>query len=75
MKRLFISIITFLATLPMLSQGWPEKYDGVMLQGFYWDSYSQTKWGKLESQADELSQYFKLIWIPQSAPFLVQYIQ
>ena len=67
MKRLFISIITFLVTLPMLSQGWPEKYDGVMLQGFYWESYSQTKWTKLEKQADELSQYFNLVWLPQSA--------
>ena len=66
MKRLFISIITFLVTLPMLSQGWPEKYDGVMLQAFYWDSFSQSQWVKLEKQADELSQYFKLVWIPQS---------
>ena len=67
MKRLFASIITLLATLPMLSQGWPEKYDGVMVQGFYWESYSQTKWTKLEKQADELSQYFNLVWLPQSA--------
>lgn len=37
-----------------------------MLQGFYWDSYTDTKWTNLESQADELSQYFNLIWVPQS---------
>ncbi|MCR5313496.1 MAG: alpha-amylase, partial [Bacteroidaceae bacterium] len=37
-----------------------------MLQGFYWDSYSDTKWTKLEKQADELSKYFDLIWIPNS---------
>ena len=37
-----------------------------MLQGFYWDSYTDTKWTNLESQADELSQYFSLIWVPQS---------
>lgn len=37
-----------------------------MLQGFYWDSYADTKWTNLESQADELSQYFSLIWVPQS---------
>ena len=67
MKRLFISIITFLATMPMLAQGWPAQYEGVMLQGFYWDSFSQSQWVKLERQADELSQYFKLVWIPQSA--------
>lgn len=41
-------------------------YQGVMLQGFYWDSYSDTKWTNLTSQADELSTYFKLIWIPNS---------
>ncbi len=49
------------------AQGWPENYDGVMLQGFYWDSYSATKWTKLEAQADEISNYFSLLWVPQSA--------
>ena len=67
MKRLFTSIITFLATLPMLSQGWPAQYEGVMLQGFYWDSYADTNWANLESQADEMSQFFDLIWVPNSA--------
>jgi len=46
---------------------WPEQYEGVMLQGFYWDSYTDTKWTNLEAQADELSQYFDLIWVPNSA--------
>lgn len=46
--------------------GWPADYEGVMLQGFYWDSYSDTKWTNLENQADELSRYFKLIWVPNS---------
>ena len=66
MKRLFTSIITFLATLPMLSQGWPEKYDGVMLQGFYWNGYADTQWLTLEQQADDLAKVFDLVWIPQS---------
>jgi len=52
--------------LIIMAQGWPKDYSGVMLQGFYWDSYSDSKWTKLESQADELSQYFDLIWVPQS---------
>lgn len=38
-----------------------------MLQGFYWDSYSETSWTKLEAQADELAGSFKLIWVPNSA--------
>ena len=50
----------------MMAQGWPANHQGVMLQGFYWNSYDATNWKKLESQADELSQYFNLIWIPQS---------
>ena len=50
----------------MLAQGWPANYDGVMLQGFYWDSYTDSKWTKLESQADEMSQFFNLIWVPNS---------
>ena len=45
---------------------WPQKYGGVMLQGFYWDSFSDTKWTKLEQQADELAQIFDLIWVPNS---------
>jgi alpha-amylase len=49
-----------------MAQGWPENYKGVMLQGFYWDGYADSKWTVLEKQADELSQYFDLIWIPQS---------
>ena len=48
------------------AQGWPADYKGVMLQGFYWDGYADSKWTVLESQANELSQYFDLIWIPQS---------
>ncbi len=37
-----------------------------MLQGFYWNSYADTKWTNLEAQADELAASFDLIWIPQS---------
>ncbi len=38
----------------------------VMLQGFYWDGYSDCKWKKLEKQADELANYFDYIWVPNS---------
>ena len=47
-------------------QGWPADYDGVMLQGFWWDGYEAAKWTNLEAKADELSQYFNLIWVPNS---------
>ncbi len=37
-----------------------------MLQGFYWDSFIDTHWTRLTSQAEELATYFDLIWVPQS---------
>lgn len=67
MKHLFTLIFTLMGLpLGIMAQGWPANYDGVMLQGFYWDSYSDTQWTNLTSQADELSKYFNLIWVPQS---------
>lgn len=52
--------------LSILAQGWPANYGGVMLQGFYWDSQEKTNWKELTKQADELSKYFDLIWVPNS---------
>ena len=48
------------------SIGWPAAYDGVMLQAFYWDSFEETQWSVLESQADEMAGTFDLVWLPQS---------
>lgn len=56
-----------LFSLATMAQGWPANYDGVMLQGFFWDSYNDTNWANLEQQSDELSQYFNLVWVPNSA--------
>lgn len=76
MKKLFLSLFALFALIGMSVKsnavGWPANYEGVMLQGFYWDSYKggsygTTKWANLTSQADELSKYFKLIWVPNSA--------
>lgn len=67
MKKIYLTLVVLLATINMFAQGWPANYSGVMLQGFYWDSYSESKWTKLEAQAPELGQYFNLVWIPQSA--------
>lgn len=70
MKRVLLSLIIILNSslfaLHSYAQGWPSKYPGVMLQGFYWDSFTDTRWQKLEKQADDLAKYFSLIWIPQS---------
>ena len=64
---LLLLVFFFLGDTPVRAQGWPANYNGVMLQAFYWDSFNATQWTTLEKQADELSKYFSLIWIPQSA--------
>ena len=67
MKHIYTLLLMLLALAGNVhAQGWPNDYKGVMLQGFYWDSYQDTQWSHLESQADELSKYFSLIWVPQS---------
>ena len=66
MKRIYTIALLLMLPAMMIGQGWPSSYGGVMLQGFYWDSYSDSQWTKLESQADEFAEFFNLVWIPQS---------
>ena len=66
MKKLFTTALVVMLPLLMLAQGWPANYDGVMLQGFYWDSFNESRWPNLEKQADEMAEFFKLVWVPQS---------
>lgn len=75
MDKKTILAAAFCAALatPAAAQGWPSAYDGVMLQGFYWDSFADTQWGNLEKQAPELGQYFSLLWVPQSGKCLEEY--
>ncbi|MBM6992340.1 MAG: alpha-amylase [Prevotella sp.] len=71
MKR-FSTLILAALSLPMtmMGQGWPSDYNGVMLQGFYWDSFTQSAWTKLESRAGDFKGYFDLVWVPQSGKCL-----
>jgi alpha-amylase len=66
MKKIYSLFITLFFAIPMMAEGWPNSYSGVMLQGFYWNSFTDSKWVKLEKQADNFSGYFDLIWVPQS---------
>ena len=66
MQRLYSTIISLLCTLAVMAQGWPQNYGGVLLQGFYWDSFNDTQWTRLEKQADDLATTFSLVWVPQS---------
>lgn len=66
MKRIYTTLLSLCFTMMMMAQGWPANYGGVMLQGFYWDSFSDTRWTNLESQAKELGLFYDLVWLPQS---------
>ena len=66
MKRFYTTLLMMVVALGMMAQGWPEKYNGVMLQAFYWDGYADAQWSRLEKQVDNLSTTFDLVWIPQS---------
>ena len=47
-------------------EGWPANYGGVMLQGFYWNSFEDTKITELQKQVDDISTYFDLLWLPNT---------
>ena len=66
MKRFYTTLLMMVVALGMMAQGWPEKYNGVMLQAFYWDGYADAQWSRLEKQVDNLSTTFDLVWLPQS---------
>ena len=66
MRMLAAMIILQLSFFTASAQGWPANYGGVMLQGFYWDSYDDSQWTVLEAQANDLASSFDLVWIPQS---------
>ena len=66
MKRISSILFALVMAVTMMAQGWPQNYGGVMLQGFYWDSYDDSQWATLEKQANDLASSFDLIWIPQS---------
>lgn len=44
----------------------PAQCQDVMLQAFYWDSYSDSKWTNLNSKVSEITSNFSLVWLPPS---------
>ncbi|WP_455097204.1 alpha-amylase family glycosyl hydrolase [Prevotella jejuni] len=66
MKRILTSLCALFVCLNIIAQGWPAGYGGVMLQGFYWDSFDDSQWIVLEKKANDFSGYFDLVWVPQS---------
>ncbi len=65
--------VSFLLILTLISLGKstlraqaPAQCQDVMLQAFYWDSYSDSKWTTLNSKASEIAANFNLVWLPPS---------
>lgn len=71
MTKHLLSLLLFLGIYNnVYAQGWPANYGGVMLQGFYWNSYDDTKWINLKSQVNDFADNFSLVWLPQSGKCL-----
>lgn len=66
MKKFNLSLASLLIAIGAMAQGWPANYGGIMLQGFYWDSYDYTKWDNLAARSQELGAIYDLIWVPNS---------
>ena len=66
MKKFYLSLAAMLVAISSMAQGWPANYGGIMLQGFYWDSYDYTKWENLTARSEELGAIYDLIWVPNS---------
>lgn len=75
MKKSILTLLTMVAASmtgvsaqeSAVSEPWPANWQGVMLQAFYPDSYTRLTWTDLVNQSDELSNYFKLVHVPNSA--------
>ena len=67
MKKIHLSLASLLVAFSAMAQGWPANYGGIMLQGFWWDSYDYTKWENLTNRSEELGAIYDLIWVPNSA--------
>ncbi|WP_010422408.1 starch-binding protein [Anaerophaga thermohalophila] len=71
-QKLFLILILFFFLAPVKSQV-PAQCTDVMLQGFGWDTYSESSWTALTTMAPEIGQHFDLIWLPPSGNDLTDY--
>ncbi len=58
MRKIYLTlIVALLAQGSVFAQGWPANYGGVMLQGFFWDSYKEkpdcSPWGPGATQSND----------------------
>lgn len=69
MKKLSLFLLFLITMTGGVFRGFsqvPTQCQDVMLQAFYWDSYSDSKWTVLNSKADEIAPLFSMVWLPPS---------
>lgn len=44
----------------------PAQCQDVMLQAFFWDSFTESRWTTLQAQSGEISSAFSMVWLPPS---------
>ncbi|MCD7971470.1 MAG: alpha-amylase [Candidatus Azobacteroides sp.] len=65
--KLFL-IVSLFVSIPFNGKAQvPDASPDVMLQGFYWNSHGETRWWDLNNQAQEISYFFDMVWLPPSA--------
>ncbi|MBP5561098.1 MAG: starch-binding protein [Muribaculaceae bacterium] len=69
-KKLTFFLLNAVFSIAAFAQGWPSGYGGVMLQGFSWNSFSDTQWTNLTNEANDMKGYIDLLWIPNAGQCL-----
>jgi alpha-amylase len=63
---LLLALIIFSLGKSTVKAQAPAQCQDVMLQAFYWDSYSDTKWTTLSTKVGEIAPFYSLVWLPPS---------
>lgn len=66
MKKVLFAFLLFGLIPTVVKAQVPAQNEDVMLQAFYWDSYTDSQWSKLLLQTNELANNFDLVWLPPS---------
>lgn len=59
-RQFFLPLVAALLPLLSLAQGWPANYGGVMLQGFYWDSFQLDYASMLDAGWNSSDEYWEV---------------
>lgn len=66
LRFLLFSVIFALSGINVANAQAPAQCQDVMLQAFYWDSYSASNWNSLNAQTPEFASAFTMAWLPPS---------